>query len=414
MLSGPHSKNAWLYNAIALLTEYATANDTLYHEVAVEGTSTLDVYSEHVYELTGSSTPVVSLSGKLGTQVVIRWHGAAGKIEGTDVVEGKEYICVNWKEGWTVYTVGATTPDPTGPTAGTLVGSSITSTGFTLTVSGASDPVELHASPYRFSTDNGATWTAYQSSAVYVVTGKSATTGYQCVAQVRNAAGATALTAVITVTTISGASWQTVAKDSFNGTDGTALTAHTSETGGVTYTGSQAGPKILSNKVDVYPYGNTQNSASSVTTGLGAKFRASLGYVIPALHPDSTRTVSLYIHDGVSAANGAGQFHARVGIDLPSADSANGGLSGTSTYDGALTLTPVGGQNLNLVPLSGTLGISMDAGVLSVLINGTVWATVAAPAGCSFGSSVSWVMEPPNLYNGPHWQADDYLVEKYA
>lgn len=75
------------------------------------------------------------------------------------------------------------------PTPGALGSSAITSTGFTLTVSGASDAgAGLHPQAYRFSIDNGSTYSAWQASAVYVVTGLTASTAYTCIHQVRDAA----------------------------------------------------------------------------------------------------------------------------------------------------------------------------------------------------------------------------------
>lgn len=94
--------------------------------------------------------------------------------------------------------------DVTPPTAGMLASSAITDTTFTLTVSGASDAVGLHAQPYRFSTDNGATWSPYQTSPVFNVTGKTASTAYTCVHQTRDAAGNVATGSSIVVNTASG------------------------------------------------------------------------------------------------------------------------------------------------------------------------------------------------------------------
>lgn len=74
------------------------------------------------------------------------------------------------------------------PVAGTLVASSIAATTFTLTVTGASDVVGLHATPYSVTTDDGATWTAYQTAAAHSITGKVTGTGYVCQHRVRDAA----------------------------------------------------------------------------------------------------------------------------------------------------------------------------------------------------------------------------------
>lgn len=80
--------------------------------------------------------------------------------------------------------------DLTGPVAGTSASSSITTTGFTLTVTGASDAGQgLHGLPYRFSTDGGTTWSAWQASNVKVVTGLVTGTAYQTRHQVRDING---------------------------------------------------------------------------------------------------------------------------------------------------------------------------------------------------------------------------------
>lgn len=92
--------------------------------------------------------------------------------------------------------------DQTRPVAGTVAGSSISSTGFTLTVSGASDAgVGLDPEPYRFSTDGGVTWTEWQTSNVKVVTGLTTGTLYHTRAEVRDKNGNTSTTPVVNVTT---------------------------------------------------------------------------------------------------------------------------------------------------------------------------------------------------------------------
>ncbi|HEY3484972.1 MAG TPA: hypothetical protein VGK49_06280 [Ilumatobacteraceae bacterium] len=91
--------------------------------------------------------------------------------------------------------------DVTPPNPGTIAGSAITSTGFTLTISGASDAGGLHATPYAFSTDNGASWSPFQASNVFVVSGLTASTGYTVKGRVRDAALNQADTAGVLVTT---------------------------------------------------------------------------------------------------------------------------------------------------------------------------------------------------------------------
>lgn len=95
--------------------------------------------------------------------------------------------------------------DVTAPNPGTIAGSAITSSGFTLTISGASDAGGLHATPYAFSTDNGASWSPFQASNVFVASGLSASTGYTVKGRVRDAALNQADTAGVLVTTSAGA-----------------------------------------------------------------------------------------------------------------------------------------------------------------------------------------------------------------
>lgn len=91
--------------------------------------------------------------------------------------------------------------DQVNPTAGTVAGSSITTTGFTLTVSGASDTGGLAALPYRFSTDGGATWTAWQASNIKAITGLVTGTAYNTRAQIRDLMGNVSATPIVVVTT---------------------------------------------------------------------------------------------------------------------------------------------------------------------------------------------------------------------
>lgn len=96
-------------------------------------------------------------------------------------------------------------PDTTAPTPGTLTDSAITGAGFTLTVTGASDERDLHATPYRFSTDAGSTYSDWQVDAVYNAGGLDPSTEYTCQHQVRDESGNVATGTPISVTTNSDA-----------------------------------------------------------------------------------------------------------------------------------------------------------------------------------------------------------------
>lgn len=95
----------------------------------------------------------------------------------------------------------ATPPDSVDPVVGTLVASALANTTFTLTVTGASDVGGLDAEPYRVSTDGGVTWSQWQTSAVFLETGKTAETTYYCRHEVRDALGNTTTGAVISALT---------------------------------------------------------------------------------------------------------------------------------------------------------------------------------------------------------------------
>lgn len=101
--------------------------------------------------------------------------------------------------------------DTSPPTAGTLASSSVGSSGFTLTVTGASDAGGLHATPYSFSIDGGTTWSAYQASNVYVLTGLDAATEYTAQHRVRDAEGNVSTGSSITVTTSAAGTFDTFA-----------------------------------------------------------------------------------------------------------------------------------------------------------------------------------------------------------
>lgn len=95
--------------------------------------------------------------------------------------------------------------DSTAPSPGSMTASEVTTGGFTLTVSGAADDpggAGLHATPYAFTTDGGATWTNYRASPAYVISGLTAETGYTCNWRVRDALDNVGTGTAQTVTTL--------------------------------------------------------------------------------------------------------------------------------------------------------------------------------------------------------------------
>jgi len=96
---------------------------------------------------------------------------------------------------------GGDTTAPT-PNPATIANTSHTASSVTVTATTATDETSLGSSPYRFSKNNGSTWTSYQSSETYVFTGLTASTSYQVKVQAQDAVGnATTASSATTVTT---------------------------------------------------------------------------------------------------------------------------------------------------------------------------------------------------------------------
>lgn len=134
----------------------------------------------------------------------VSWLLAQGTAAGSEVVTTWRYSVglAKWVcEGCWVSIAGGVPTDVTAPTVGTMAASSITNTGFTLTVSGASDAGGLHATPYAFTIDGGTTWSAYQTSPTYVVSGRPPATAHTANWRVRDAAGNVSTGTAQTVTT---------------------------------------------------------------------------------------------------------------------------------------------------------------------------------------------------------------------
>ena len=161
--------------------------------------------------ITADDTPAAPAEGESASYFVtsaVVWP--AGLVWSTDpdggvppTVTGTALVSMFTVGGATRAIMGATfpaLPDTVTPVAGTLASSSITETGFTLAITGASDVGGLHAQPYCF--DSGAgTFGAWQASASLAVTGKAAGTAYTAQHKVRDAAGNEATGASIVVTT---------------------------------------------------------------------------------------------------------------------------------------------------------------------------------------------------------------------
>lgn len=184
----------------------------------------------------GSSWAAITPSGSNFTLA-----GTAGVTYATTKLRAKDAAANTSTPALSVpsYTMAASA-DTTAPTVGTMAASSITSSGFTLTVSGASDAGGLHATPYAFTTDGGATWTAYQASPVYAASGLAASTGYSCNWRVRDAAGNVSTGTAQTVTT-EASEWGTLYSDTFTREADGALVGSAMTTGGKSWSTALVG-----------------------------------------------------------------------------------------------------------------------------------------------------------------------------
>lgn len=172
-----------------------------------------------------------------GTLVGYRFTAPA-TVEGTSLAAGS-YIFERDPGvygGWTYRTLATASaviepPDTAAPTAGTLSASTTTVEG-NLSVSGALDETLLHATPYAFSKDNGATWTGWQASASYQFAGLTHSTSYTFRHKVRDAAGNEKLGTAVTVSTATASSWTTYSAEDFQAeAEGTLLHGLTPNTG---------------------------------------------------------------------------------------------------------------------------------------------------------------------------------------
>ena len=152
-----------------------------------------------------------------------------------------------------------TSTDTDLPTPGTLAASNITTDGFTLTVTGAADNaggVGLHARPFRFSTDNGTTMTAWQASPSYAASGLLSGQNYTCLHQTRDAVGNAATGASVVVTTAGAAATLADAIIAlspsvfykFDETTGTTITDYSGNGRHGTLTGTAGTDYVLANK----------------------------------------------------------------------------------------------------------------------------------------------------------------------
>ena len=178
----------------------------------VSGTITLDSTGAPIREFWSTGATTFKANGEdtlISSATGTVWRRTGSGSWGYQVVPDE----------WTTPAAG---PDTTKPSPGALEASSINATGFTLKVIGASDNRALNAAPYRFSLNNGATFTTWQAASSHVASGLTTGTVYPCCAEVRDAAGNIARTATLSVAPTAPAEvyTTTVLFDDFNRADG--------------------------------------------------------------------------------------------------------------------------------------------------------------------------------------------------
>lgn len=266
---------------------------------------------------------------------------------------------------WRVFTAtpGAVVKDETAPTAGTLA-VTVAPTMATLTVTGALDDVALHALPYAYSKDSGATWTDWTDATTYQYTGLAQQTSYGFRHKVRDAAGNERPGTTVTKSTPKVPGFAVVGKDTFTAADGTNVAGRTTEVGGFTTQGTGT---ILNNRFE----------QGQVTTSVDAKFPAPTGTVKNPTRVTAAYSVGTYHGSNVRLAmwtNTAGSNTISIVVNQ----------YGRLGFDGATNppwaVTWAGGSNPT-VATSGTMSIEADTtnGSGKIVVNGEQVGTISGP-----------------------------------
>lgn len=275
----------------------------------------------------GESLPVVSSTGGSETWIGFTWS-----------------VVLN---AWVPTLMFTATPsDTTAPVAGTLSSSAETTSGFTLTVTGASDNRGLATVPYSFSTDNGSTWSSWQASATYSATGLAENTTYTCQHKVQDAAGNVTLGSTIAVTTLSSAN--IIAQDTFTRADATTL--------GTTEIGSFAWTTIAGT------WGITSNQAAVKTTSTGPD-KAIIDVAVTSYTVQATMPA-------------VGNY--TTGITFRYTDTSNFWNLGVASSSSVTLMKKIAGTNTTIATLSGltiaagdTLKVTVSGNTITGYYNGT-------------------------------------------
>lgn len=266
---------------------------------------------------------------------------------------------------WRVFTAtpGTVVKDETAPTAGTLT-VSVAPTTATLAVTGALDDTALHALPYAYSKDSGATWTGWTDATTYQYTGLAQQTSYGFRHKVRDAAGNERLGTTVTKSTTKVPVFAVVGKDTFTAADGTNVAGRTTEVGGLTTTGSGT---ILNNRIEQGQVAATISSGFPAPTAtVKNPTRVTAAYSVGTYYGSSVR-LAMWLN-----APGSNSMSITVG------QSGGMGFGSLATPNWAVTWA---GGSAPTVATSGTMSIEADAtnGSGKIIVNGEQVGTLSGP-----------------------------------
>lgn len=330
-------------NEAGEVTPYATvASRSKYVEPqSASGNLTLDASRDTFYDtITLTGPTAITFTGTVkGAGVLINLAGSAAcTVAGVPVKAGQVVALAG--DTWKVIQAGVVMEGASTSTitAGTLA-ASVTTTRADLSVTGALDTGPgLHAQPYRFSKDNGTTWTAWQSGATYryadlTPSTSGATSTYIFKHQVRNSAGQSRSGAAVSKTMGAVITWTTLSTLGFTAADGTLANTLTMSDGKSFSAGNSL--VVQNNEATV----NSTDPEFSVSFS-AAKARVSLDYKLASGG------------SGVSAWLGVGRgFYPNLIID------GSGSIRcQVSVPDYTVTITKSSGA-----PSSGTMTVEYDS-----------------------------------------------------
>ncbi|MGJ5608718.1 hypothetical protein [Micrococcus luteus] len=302
----------------------------------VSGTVTLDVSGDPIREFftTGATTfKANGVSTLISSFTAVVWRrDGAGKWA---------YLTVDsWKD------TAAPVPDTTKPIPGWLTISEVSDTSFKVVHEGATDNVGVTG--YRFSVDNAATWSAWQTAPTFTATGRAPSTDYAVLSEVRDAAGNTARTGVTTVRTTATPVLPLNAVDYFLYPNGTSLT-------------TAGGPiKWLAPTMQENQAGGATATVLSTMAASGTTPTAQAGASVEVSQDDAEITVRRDTGRVWLFARG-GAAKVWVSADMASLVAENGGTVALPAIWSTLTLRVVGATGEAFVDGTKVLDVPVGA-----------------------------------------------------